>query len=62
MESTVDVVCPYCGEIVTVRVELGRRVQNYHEDCEVCSRPIQVDLRFDRNYNYDVQVGRSSGH
>ncbi len=62
MDTNVDVVCPYCGEIVTVHVELGRRVQNYHEDCEVCSRPMQVDLRFDRNYNCDVQVARSSGH
>ena len=62
MGTSVEVVCPYCGEIVNVYVEYGGRIQRYHEACEVCSRPMLVDVRFDSNYDVDLQIGRSSGH
>jgi len=62
MDTNVEVVCPYCGQIVNVHVEFGGRKQRYHEDCEVCSRPMHVDVRFDPNYNVELQVRRSSGH
>ena len=46
-ESTADVVCPYCGEAVTIAVDPGGgAVQEYVEDCEVCCRPWDVRVRF----------------
>lgn len=61
MDAAVEVVCPYCGEIVHVQVELAGRLQAYREDCEVCCRPMAVEVRFDADYEYELFVKRSSG-
>jgi hypothetical protein len=46
-ESSADVVCPYCGEPVTIAVDPGGgTIQQYVEDCEVCCNPWQVSVRF----------------
>ena len=46
-ESTADVICPYCGEAVTIAVDPGGgSAQEYVEDCEVCCRPWNVRVRF----------------
>ena len=46
-QTTADVVCPYCGEGVTIAVDPGGgSAQEYVEDCEVCCRPWNVRLRF----------------
>jgi len=38
-----EVVCPYCGEVISVSVdEGGGRTQRYLEDCTVCCRPIEL--------------------
>jgi len=34
--------CPYCGEEISMILELTVRRQTYVEDCEVCCHPIQV--------------------
>jgi transcription elongation factor Elf1 len=34
--------CPYCGEVITVVIDLSVRRQSYIEDCEVCCRPIEI--------------------
>jgi transcription elongation factor Elf1 len=34
--------CPYCGEEISMVLDLSVRRQNYVEDCEVCCNPIQV--------------------
>jgi len=46
-DTTADVVCPYCGETVTIAVDPGGgQVQEYVEDCEVCCNPWEVKVRF----------------
>jgi hypothetical protein len=46
-ESSAEVTCPYCGEIVTITVDPGGgSSQQYVEDCEVCCNPWQVSVRF----------------
>lgn len=46
-DTTADVVCPYCGETVTIAVDPGGGpVQEYVEDCEVCCNPWEVKVRF----------------
>jgi transcription elongation factor Elf1 len=34
--------CPYCGEEISMLLDLSVRRQAYVEDCEVCCRPIEV--------------------
>ncbi len=40
-----DVACPYCGEIITTRLDLSAGTQSYVEDCQVCCQPIQMAVR-----------------
>ena len=47
-DTSADVVCPYCGESITVAVDPGSgEHQEYIEDCAVCCRPWQVTVAFD---------------
>ena len=46
-DSSADVICPYCGESVTIGVDPGGgSLQQYVEDCEVCCNPWNVTVRF----------------
>ncbi len=35
-------ICPYCGEEISMVLDLSVRGQTYIEDCEVCCNPIEV--------------------
>jgi hypothetical protein len=37
--------CPYCGEAITILVDLSVESQQYIEDCEVCCRPIDILIK-----------------
>ena len=39
-EAAVD--CPYCGENITLVLDLSVSEQDYIEDCFVCCQPIRV--------------------
>ena len=34
--------CPYCGEEISMVLDLSVRGQTYVEDCEVCCNPIEI--------------------
>ena len=34
--------CPYCGEEISMVLDLSVGRQSYIEDCEVCCRPIEI--------------------
>lgn len=34
--------CPYCGEQISMVLDLSVRRQAYVEDCEVCCNPIEI--------------------
>jgi transcription elongation factor Elf1 len=34
--------CPYCGEEISMVLDLSVHRQTYVEDCEVCCRPIEI--------------------
>ena len=36
--------CPYCGETIDLLIDESEQEQNYIEDCQVCCRPIVVDI------------------
>ncbi len=44
-EKTIS--CPYCDEAITVLVDDSVLKQRYVEDCEVCCRPIVMDVSVD---------------
>ena len=39
-----QVVCPYCGEPLSVLLDPSESGQSYTEDCQVCCRPIVFNL------------------
>jgi Cysteine-rich CPXCG len=42
METTAEVSCPHCGEMITLFLDLSVEEQSYIEDCSVCCRPMTV--------------------
>lgn len=42
VEESID--CPFCGENITVLLDLSAGDQSYIEDCQVCCRPIQISF------------------
>ena len=40
----VDVECPYCGESIELLVDWSEGAQRTIEDCEVCCRPMHLDI------------------
>lgn len=44
LERLVDIECPYCAELITIRVDLSAGSQIYVEDCQVCCQPITLSV------------------
>jgi hypothetical protein len=42
---TID--CPYCGESIEIFLDASVPHQRYIEDCQVCCRPITLDVSMD---------------
>ena len=57
----VDVGCPYCGENITLVIDLTVPEQVYIEDCFVCCRPIRVTCRADSGQFTDIEVDTTDG-
>ncbi len=55
-EKTIS--CPYCDEVITVLVDDSVSEQRYVEDCEVCCRPIVMDVSVDADGSVAV-IARS---
>jgi len=41
-ETTSEVMCPHCGEMITLFLDLSVDEQTYVEDCSVCCQPMTV--------------------
>ena len=44
-EQTIS--CPYCGEEITLLIDCSVENQVYIEDCQVCCRPINLEVIID---------------
>ena len=51
--------CPYCGESISILVDDTLPEQRYVEDCQVCCRPIELDVEVAPDG--DVRVDARSG-
>jgi hypothetical protein len=38
------IICPYCGESITILIDPEDIDQEYIEDCQVCCRPINFSV------------------
>jgi hypothetical protein len=41
--------CPYCGEQIEILIDTSVALQCYIEDCQVCCRPIDIDVAVDED-------------
>lgn len=49
IEQDYEFSCPYCGVNLSIRLEpCGGKRQKFVQDCEVCCRPIQIEVQFDQ--------------
>ena len=39
--------CPYCGESIELIIDTSVPEQNYIEDCQVCCRPMLINVEVD---------------
>lgn len=51
-----DIECPYCGEWINLVLDTSAGPQQYIEDCQVCCRPISVNLDVDADGDAVVRV------
>lgn len=51
-----DIECPYCGERINLVLDTSAGPQQYIEDCQVCCRPISVNLDVDADGDAVVRV------
>ena len=47
MPESISATCPYCGEAIELVVDESAGSSSYIEDCQVCCRPMQVDVEVD---------------
>lgn len=48
--------CPYCNAAISLLIDTSIERQQYIEDCEVCCRPITVNLDCSDESNYRLQL------
>lgn len=47
MPEAFSATCPYCGEPIELLVDESAGSTSYVEDCQVCCRPMQIDVEVD---------------
>jgi transcription elongation factor Elf1 len=52
--------CPYCGETLTIVLDLSAGSQSYVEDCQVCCQPMQVSFSAEDGELENLRVERAS--
>ena len=50
--------CPYCGESISVLLDLSVINQRYIEDCEVCCHPIAIRYEVGEDGELVFEEGR----
>lgn len=50
--------CPYCGEHISMLVDCSVTEQSYIEDCQVCCRPILLDVQIEDDGSINLHARR----
>ena len=45
MDDSADISCPHCGETFSLALDLSEGNAEFTVDCEVCCRPMVVNVR-----------------
>ncbi len=53
-----DVECPHCGEVFPVTFDTSQGDHSMIEDCTVCCRPIQLEVRCEPGEILDIGAAR----
>lgn len=56
LETTAEVSCPYCGETITLFLDLSVETQSYIEDCSVCCQPMTVSYAVEEGELANISV------
>ena len=48
--------CPYCGESIEILIDASIPNQQYIEDCQVCCRPITLNVEIDEDGEAQVRA------
>jgi hypothetical protein len=59
LETTAEVSCPYCGETITLLLDLSVEEQTYIEDCSVCCQPMTVSYSAEDGELASISVDQS---
>ena len=59
-ETTAEVSCPHCGEIIMLFLDLSVEEQSYIEDCSVCCQPMTVSYSASEGELAHVEVEATS--
>lgn len=54
-------ICPYCGESISMLLDVSATNQQYIEDCEVCCRPIEIRFTAEDNMVQSFKALRADG-
>lgn len=60
LETSAEVMCPHCGETITLLLDLSVESQSYIEDCSVCCQPMTVSYSAADGELADIQVDAAS--
>lgn len=58
--DAIKIQCPYCGETIKVLIDCSISHQSYIEDCQVCCRPINLDISADPDGDLAVFVSNEN--
>lgn len=58
MIETINIDCPYCGEVFETTADCSAGDQEYIEDCQVCCRPIGITLNVSGTTLINVETKR----
>ncbi len=60
LESDQELNCPYCAEVISLRVDsTGGKRQFFVTDCEVCCRPIDIEIEVESDGYIQLTAKRS---
>ena len=61
LQTEAEVTCPFCGESMAIVLDAGGgTTQEYVEDCQVCCRPWQVHVSYDKSGAAEVWLAESA--
>lgn len=60
LQTSYFIACPYCLEQIEIIIDQSAGSQTYVEDCEVCCRPVLLDIRLDGSEVVSVSAIREN--